>query len=223
MARRPDKFRTFDQDIRMATAGIAPERIAAELARFAKSERDRLIADRQASPMFDTFVNGVRGAAEEAVKPPGPIVYVFSYWQPVIEFTLAALRRRGPRLSGDYEASHMVMIGGQVIRPDTPISADEEVTIVATVPYARKIEVGHMRMSVERGVYQDVAQMVRSRFGGTTGAFDARYRPIEIPGGYILKGRFTRGFRKHARRDLKRDTRAGARMTYPAIIMSMKG
>lgn len=216
------KFTTFAKDIQLATAGIAPERVAADLARFAKSERDRHIARGEASGIYETFVNGVKGAAEEAVKAPGPILYVFSYWAPVIDFAMERLKRRGPRKSGAYEKSHAVMVGGQAIGSPDLIGADEEVTIVATVPYSRKIESGHMKMSVDRGVYEDVAGDLRTKFGGTTGAFDAWYRHIYLPNGYVLKGHFGRGFRPHARRDLRRDTKAGARMTYPAITMSMK-
>ena len=214
------KFSTFAKDIQLATAGLAPDRIAAELARFAKSERDQHIARGEASPVYDTFVNGVKDAREESVTAPGPILYVFAYWQPVINFAMERLKRRGPRLSGAYEDSHTVMVGGQEIAPNL-IGADEEVTLVATVPYARKIEVGHMRMAVERGIYQDVAHDVQRQFGGTTG-FSVEYRQVYIPNGYILKGVFRAGFRKHRRTGLKRDTQAGARMSYPALVMSMR-
>lgn len=217
---RASRFETFDRDIQIATAGLSPEAISAELARVAISERDRAIRLGEASPVYDTFVNGVRGAPEASVMAPGPIVYVFSYWQPIIEFTLAFLRKRSPVLSGRYAASHMVMVGGQVMRPDAPISADEEVTIVSDQPYSRKIEVGHMMMSVPRGVYDDAARQVQRRFGAVISVYDTQ---ILLPNGYILKGVFRKGYRPGARTGLRKDTRAGARMTYPALIMKLKG
>ncbi|WP_454917311.1 hypothetical protein [Xanthobacter sediminis] len=220
MARVASKFTTFDRDIQLATSDLAPEAIAAELAKLAKEERDGAIKRGEASPIYDTFVNGVRGAAEETVRAPGPILYVFSYWQPVIDFTLDFLRRRSPDKSGRYKASHSVMIGSQFIQPEAEIGADEEVTIVSTVPYSRKIEVGHMQMSVERGVYVDARKAVMQRFAGL---MNVKATQILLPNGYILKGVFRRGFRPYARTKLRKDTEAGARMTYPAIIMKMKG
>lgn len=216
---RASKFQTFDRDIQIATAGISPEAISAELARVAVTERDRVIRLGEASPVYDTFVNGVRGAPETSVKAPGPIVYVFSYWQPIIEFALAYLRKRSPVLSGRYAASHMVMVGGQVMRPDAPLSADEEVTIVSDQPYSRKIESGHMKMSVPRGVYDDAVRQIQRRFGAVISVYDTQ---ILLPNGYILKGVFRKGYRPGARTNLRKDTRAGARMTYPALIMKLK-
>lgn len=222
MAVRSSSFQTFAKDIQLATAGLAPESIGAELARFAKEERDAAIARGEASRIFDIYVNGVRGAPEEAVRAPGPILYVFSYWEPILDFAREALARRSPRLSGQYIDSQVVMVGGQVLRPDAPIAANERVMLVPTVPYARKIEVGHMHMSVPRYVVYDAAVAVAERFGGSKGALQVDMQMVQIPNGYILKGVFRRGVRPHSRRGLKRDTRAGARMTYPAIVMWMK-
>ncbi len=219
---RASKFETFDQDIQLATAGIAPDKIAAELAQFAVQQREKVIREGEASPIYDTFVNGVRGAPETSVKAPGPILYVFSYWQPIIEFTLAFLKKRSPVLSGRYAASHMVMIGSQVMRPEAPISADEEVTIVSDLPYSRKIEVGHMQMSAPRGVYADARRAVVARFGGAAGFLDVRVTQVLLPNGYVLKGHFRKGFRQYARTKLRKDTEAGARMTYPALVMKLK-
>ncbi|MFG1304158.1 hypothetical protein V5F34_08465 [Xanthobacter autotrophicus] len=217
------KFETFDRDIQLATAGLAPEKIAAELARFARQELAGVLKRGEASPIYDTFVNGIRGAAEETVKAPGPILYQFSYWQPIIAFTLDYLQRRSPVKSGRYAASHMVMIGSQIIRPDATISADEEVTIVSDQPYSRKIEAGHMQMSVPRYVYADARKAVVARFGGAKGFIEVQATQVLLPNGYILKGRFRKGFRKYARTKLRKDTEAGARMTYPALIMKLKG
>jgi hypothetical protein len=208
------------RDVELATVDLQPENLARELARFARSELANVIASGQASSIYQKFVNGREGAQEETVEPPGPILYEFSYWQPIIEFAMQFLDRRSPKLKGDYAASHRVMIGSQFISPDTQISAGEEVTIVATVPYSRKIEVGFMKMSVPDGVYEDAARAVGSQFRGMV---KVKFRMILIPNGYILKGRFRRGYKPGARRKLARDTQAGARMTYPALVMAMGG
>jgi hypothetical protein len=45
---------------------------------------------------------------------------------------------------------------------------------------------------------------------------------VTLPNGYILKGVFKRGVRPNSRTKLRKDTMAGAHMTYPAIRMSMR-
>lgn len=212
------KFQMTERDVKLATAGISPENIARELARFAVDERQKAIISGEASPTYDTYVNGRKGADESTVVPPGPILYEFSYWEPIIQFALAELNKRSPVKTGRYQGSHVVMIGSQVVSPSTQISSDEEVIIVNTQPYSRKIEVGHMRMSVQDGVYEDIRKKVQSQFGR---AVKVRVKQILLPNGYVLKGRFTRGYKKFARTKLKKDTEAGARMTYPALIMTM--
>jgi len=214
------RFETFARDLQLATADLAPNVIGRELAKLARSSLADAIAAGEASTIYTKYVNGRDGAEEESVVLPGPIVYDFSYWQPIIAFTLAELEKRSPRKSGDYIASHVVMVGSQVLRPDAEIAAGEEVSFVATVPYARKIESGFQRVSTGDAVFQDVRRRVQAQFGRVV---DVRFRMVLIANGYVLKGRFRRGYKPFARRKIRRDTEAGARMTYPAIIMRMKG
>lgn len=213
------RFEAFARDLQLATADLAPEAISRELARFARSSLADVVAAGEASTIYTKYVNGREGAEEETVVPPGPIVYDFSYWQPILAFTLAELEKRSPRKTGAYIASHVVMVGSQAIRPDAQIAAGEEVSVVATVPYARKIESGFQRVSTGDAVFQDVRRKVQSQFGR---AVDVKFRMVYIPNGYILKGHFRRGYKEFARRKLQSDTQAGARMTYPAIVMNMK-
>lgn len=213
------RFKTIERDLQMATAGIAPDAIAKELARFAREALFEAVTSGEGSPVYDTYVNGHHGASEDTVVPPGPILYVFSWWEPIIKFALEELAKRSPVKTGRYQASHQVMLGSQFIQPDTQIGADEEVTIVNTQPYSRKIEVGFMKMSVPDAVYQDVRKKVQSQFGA---AVSVQYRMVYIPNGYILKGVFRKGMKDKARTKLQKDTQAGARMTYPALVMRMK-
>jgi hypothetical protein len=213
------RFSTFSRDLQLATADMEPSAINGALARFAKDELAKAIAAGEASSIYTRYVNGREGAPEESVQAPGPIVYDFSYWQPIIAFALDFLQKRSPVLTGRYGSTHVVMLGSQVVNPTAEIGAGEEVQIVNTQPYARKIEVGHMLMSMPDGVYQDALRAVRSQFGRV---IDVRFRMVLIPGGYTLKGVFRRGYKPGARTKLKRDTQAGARMTYPSLQMRMR-
>jgi len=207
-------------DLQLCTAGIAPDKIASELAKFARSELRDAIASGEGSPIYKKFINnGNEGAEEETVIPPGPILYVFSWWDDIVQYALQTLIERSPERSGRYKKGWQVMVAGQVVADFKSIPISSEVTIINTEPYSRKIDVGHMHMSVPPFVVEDARSKVMGIFGNI---ITARRIMIAIPGGYILKGHFRRGVRPHARRKLRPDTQAGAQMTYPALAMSMK-
>lgn len=216
------RFETFDRDIVAATAGLEQSAIAAALARFSREKLAEVIASGEGSKNYDKFVNGRAGAEEESVIPPGPIVYQFNWWAPIVRFALDTLEARSPHKSGRYGISHIVMVNGAVVTDYSTIAGNAEVTIVNIQPYARKIEVGHMRMSVPPGVYEAARGIIVREFGGRSGSLDVRVKMIQIPGGYILRGHFTKGVRKFARMGLRRDTAAGQKMTYPSLSLSMR-
>lgn len=53
--------------------------------------------------------------------------------------------------------------------------------------YSRKIDVGHMRMSVPPGIVEDVRKMMLAQFGNM---ISARRTMIPLPGGYVPEGAF---------------------------------
>lgn len=213
------RLETFDRDIQVATAGLSQQAISAALAAFAKAELARLIASGEGTASYDRFVNGNAGAPEESVIPPGPILYVFRRWRQVIEFALADLEKRSPVKSGDYKFAHIPMLGGVPITNLDDVPADAEVQITNVMPYARKIEVGHMHMSVPPGVYEASRQAVQRQFGNIV---DVSMRMVQLANGYVLKGHFHQGVGRFARTKLRRDTAAGQPVTYPALVMKMR-
>lgn len=209
----------LNRKIQLATADIAPENIAKELAAFAKISLREVIQSGEGSDRFERYVNGNLDAPEESVVPPGPIVYLFHWWPEVIEYGLKVLVDRSPEKSGRYKRSWFAMVNGAVVTDYTAVPIAAQVILVNNQPYSRKIEVGHMQMSVEPGVVQDSRRTVMSRFGNTV---EVKATMVTLPGGYVLKGKFTRGFRRTARPKLRKDTMAGANMTYPALLLTMR-
>lgn len=198
-------FETFARDLQLATAGLEPVAIAAQLARFARAELADAIQRGEASPTYARFVNGREGAPEESVVPPGPILYVFSAWGEIIPWALADLEKRSPRKSGAYAFAHIVMVGGRPVSDPSAIDPSATVNIVNTQPYSRKIEFGHMRMSVPSGVYEAAAVAIERQFKD---AVDVRWTQVQLPNGYVLKGRGRR-------------SKPGERMTYPALQLKL--
>ncbi len=209
----------LNRRIALATADISPENLAKELAAFARTSLREAISEGEASDIYEKFVNGRSGVEEEQVVPPGPIVYLFQWWTDIIEFGLRTLIDRSPEQSGSYKQSWFAMVNGAVVSDYTRIPIEAQVVLTNNQPYSRKIEVGHMHMSVPPGVVEDCRRVVMRRYGNL---IDVKATMITLPGGYILKGRFTRGVRPHARRKLRKDTMAGAQMTYPSLVLTMR-
>lgn len=216
-------LKTFAADLRLATADIEPVAVGAALARFAREQLAEAIASGAASPSYDRYVNGRLGVSEFAVEPPGPILYLFAGWEEVIPWTLDRLVKRSPELRGRYKAGHTAFVDWQPVVDPAAVPRDATVIFTSPVDYVRKIEVGGQRMRVRPHIYEDVYAAVRRRFGGPSGFIDASFTYQTIPNGYVLRGRFRRGPGAFARKGLRRGTRAGDPLTYPCIVMRMRG
>ncbi len=94
--------------------------------------------------------------------------------------------------------------------------------IVNPEPYARKIDVGGMKMSVPPQIVEDARQAVKRKYP----AIEAQRTFVNLPSGldaginypvpWILKGRTKkRGF-------IRRENRAGMPITYPALVLKGK-
>lgn len=218
------RIQTFDRDLRLATADIAPAAIAKELAAFARASLSEAIANGEGSPVYDKYVNGRFGAAEESVVAPGPIVYDFIWWGEILPWVIQFLVERSPDKSGRYKRSWVVLADGAPITSARDIGLNATVWVTNTQPYSRKIDVGFMEMSVQPGLIEDARRRVMATWGN---AITARGTMVQLPSGpapapYRLKGVFKRGIRPQSRTKLRSDTRAGAMMTYPTLELKVR-
>nr|WMC97945.1 hypothetical protein RAR13_04310 [Aminobacter aminovorans] len=204
-------FESFERDLRFATKGLQPEAINRELAKFAKVELRRVISTGQASSTYERYVNHVKGALEESVKAPGPILYEFVNWPLVIRAALAELQRRSPRRSGRYAGGFIVLANGGTVQDFARIPIDAEVVIFNARPYTRKIEIGANKTGKRHvdGAKSAMARRFRDAF-----KFETRFLNVasgihpEVP--YRLKN--SQGRRK--------DRQAGGLLTYPSIVIN---
>lgn len=206
-------FETFERDIRVATAGMEPEAVSKMLAAFAREELAKAIAEGVASPEYERFVNGRRGAVEESVIPPGPILYVFTNWKLLITAALAELQKRSPRAkSGRFAASFIVIVNGALVATFEDIPADAEVIITNAQPYVRKAEVG--RLGIPKRRLFDGTKRAMARKYGESFRFETQFLNISaglhplIP--YRLRRSGGRG----------KDRQAGSALAYPSIVMN---
>lgn len=212
MAAVAGRLETFERDIALATADLSPAVVARELARFAKEELARAIASGEASPTYDRYVNGQLGLPEDAVVPPGPIVYVFSHWPLAIRTALEELRKRVPIRSGRYANGFIVLANGIIARDYAQIGGSDEVVILNVRPYTRKMETGANKSGARH--FENTRQVMNRRFRDAI-VCDLRFLDVRSglhPGvPWILK-------RSSGRR---RSSAAGQPITYPALVLNM--
>ncbi|MCG4260762.1 hypothetical protein K6W36_09200 [Acetobacter senegalensis] len=207
-----------------------------------RQNRDEFIAQGKVSPVYTTYVDGKRDTAEEAVMLQGGIVtYIFSALAQAANWALDQCRKRSPVRSGAYRDSWVILVDG-VAWQQAPakIPKGSTVWIVNTMPYARKIEVGGMRVSVPPGIVEAVRQATQRRFGSIRadkaykplqGGRDARGEPIPyvlrqagIASGMSWDKKSKTWSRKHAAYASNRaDRQAGQQMLYPTLILTEPG
>lgn len=222
-------FEAFDREIRLATAGLEAKDISAALASFARQQLTDAISA-GASPVYNLYVNGRPANSEYEVEAPGPIVYEFALWEPVITFALDELRSRSPVKSGRFRSSFIVIAQQRVVEDYDAIPARAEVIITNFQPYIRKIEGGLGNQKGKRyQVFDGTKRALARRFGNegrnTQAAFTFETKWLSISGGvhpgipYILKGhqRLSAGAKAYGRR---KDREAGQPITYPAVVMN---
>lgn len=205
-----------------ASALLPPAQLARVFAQAARQIRDDAIAAGDAPKRFATFVDGRAGAAEESVRTDGTgtILYKFSALADAAAFALAYVQARSPVDSGAYRNAWLVAVDGRKWPGAlTDIPAGAEVMIVNPEPYARKIDVGGMKMSVPPQIVENARQAVKSAYPAVRAERAFVNLPpslsagINYPVPWILQPRGKRsGF-------IRRDNRAGMPITYPALIL----
>jgi hypothetical protein len=115
------------------------------------------------------------------------IVFRYLAMQELVDFALQTLRERSPvgtgadKHPGLYRDSHAVFLNGSVVS-DGDVSAfraGDQINISNPMPYARKIEIGHGRMSLPGHVYEDAALIVAQRFGNSA-AIKFTFMPVRF-------------------------------------------
>jgi hypothetical protein len=158
------------------------------LVRVAKREHGRIMAADPQPKSFTRFVDGRQGAAEEAVKANGVILYQYPRLDVVAQFAMETLFDLSPVRSGEYRMSHTLFLNGVAVANLAGWNPGDEVSITNLVPYSRKIEVGNMTMRVPGSsrVYQQARRVIMSRYGNVAG-IEFTYRGIAS--GAVITGR----------------------------------
>lgn len=146
----------------------SPQARSARLAKVAQEgiaeiRKRNAAASGGADPEPTIFVDGMKGAALESVRPGGVIIAEFNPVLSVVEWIAEQLVLTSPALTGRYARSHLLFVDGVEHDPSTPMTIGEEYVFLNAVPYARKLDRGASDQAPD-GVYEAVAAVANKRF-----------------------------------------------------------
>ncbi len=169
-------------DIVMQATREATQRVLIEVA---KREHGKIMAATPKPSTFRRFVDGVEGVREEAARPFGVIQYDYIRLDAAVQFAMETLFDLSPVLSGDYRMAHTLFVDDVAASNLANWRPGSTIVISNFVPYARKIELGKMKMRVSGTdrVYAQAERIVRRRFGNMARIFFT-YRGI-VGGGVV--------------------------------------
>jgi len=173
------RTRGVREEFRIGTErGLEAARLVA--VEVAKREHGRVMTTEPRPRSFQRYVDGREGVPEEALQLGGVIVYDYPRIDLVVEYAVAVLIERSPfgrPEGGHYRDEHRVFLNGSEVANATAWRPGDTVEIINQMPYARRIEVGAMKMLVPGTdhVYAQAQQIVR-RTWGAIAQIDFRWR-----------------------------------------------
>lgn len=198
------------QIFRIAAKSAADE-VRKSLIATAKREHARIMTTEPRPTRFTREVDGVMGAREEQVRQGGIIRYRYPRLEQVVQFAMETLFDLSPVLSGDYRNAHVLFVNGTPATNLQSWDGTGEVVITNSLPYARKIEVGKMRMRVpgSERVYQQAAEIVKRRFANQA---SVKFTYRGIVGNVMADAMPLRSGRSRANRNLR----------FPALVITSR-
>lgn len=206
-----------EQIINLNLEKFSPEAARRKHIEIAKKGLEAFLSRQQDKPSYRLVVDGFAASSEENVKPFGVIQYVFLRMSLVGKFALITARDLSPVQSGKYKRSWILVADGELVSENSIPNNTKELVLVNNVPYARKIQVrGARKRNVPPGIVEKIKQLVLRQYRNT---ITAEMRYIELQNAYVLRKDYVQK-RRNGRRRLH--TKAGAELTYPALIMTQK-
>jgi hypothetical protein len=162
------------KQVEVNVQGLEPSTASRAIALAAYRERDRVIAESIArcglKPTYRYLVDNRANVPFESVRPDGKILLAWHYLAEIAQDVMEHLVERSPHDTGTYIRGLILMING--VESDFS-QIDENTTdlrIVASVNYARRLEVGHdgkggyFSKLVEPHIVQETAALAAKRY-----------------------------------------------------------
>jgi len=142
-----DQLDALANDITINARGLAEDAVVEALQQQTITELREVSAKESARaggipPIPTLVIDGVEGAPLTSIKPNSQIVILWNYMPEVCFKTYLALSQRAPRREGKYIEGLLIYIDRQPGELSAITANTQEVRFVASVPYARRLEVG---------------------------------------------------------------------------------
>lgn len=213
-------LRGYVETLRVQASALTADAARAAMVITAERARDRVLAGTPKPSGYRQIVDGIEGAPLTAVRPDGVIVFAWQYLGFVVRDTFDALVARSPNRSGAYIAGIKVSVDGRWTDPDEIPAGTLSATIVATVPYARRLEVGRdsaggpFVRQVAPHIVEETAITARALWGSLA-SFNFRYVDLAEAHALTAAGRVRWHFRNG--RAVRGSRRTDTVVRYPAI------
>lgn len=208
----PARMRPFVQQVGVRQR----ENARMALVAIAHAEERRVIQQQRArsggiAPTLTRIVDGRRGAAYETVRENGVIILQWGYLREIAAVVMQRLKARAPEISGEYKRGLRLFFGNQEVTggADSIPAAARAFTVVATVPYARRLEVGRDKdggafvAQVQPHIVGETAQFLANDYRGVA-TVRFTYAGLEGPAADVARSArasaTNRGERRAARR-----------------------
>lgn len=165
----------------------------------ARAEEARVLKEQTArtggiAPTLTRIVDGRRGGDYDAVREGGVIILQWRYLREIAAVALRRLRERAPELSGAYKRGLVLFVGdGEAGLSAGGIpAAAQRLTVVATQPYSRRLEVGKdaaggpFVVQVAPHIVQETAALLANDYRGVA---TVRFTYEDVEGPAAARGR----------------------------------
>lgn len=181
------------------------------------------------APLVRVVIDGVPDASLSAIKPDSIIVLLWNYLPEVSIRTYEALKLRSPKRTGHYIEGILTFIDGALGLLSEITIDTREVRIVATVDYARRLEVGKTEsgrafvQQVAPHIVEETAIVAKSKFSDLAAI---SYSYVDLSGAFALsaKGMIPRhlegGKWRHGHTPRIRHGMMEAHVRNPAILIT---
>lgn len=209
----PVALRGFIDTLTVNTSNMTRSAAHDALVRTAEAARSRVLSSIPAPSSYRQIVDGAEGAPLTAVRPDGTIVFAWQYLGEVVARTYEMVVSSSPRDTGAYIAGIVVLADGTQVDVNAVPPDAAQVYIVASVPYARRLEIGKRESGapfVLQVPYQNMEHLatVAHRLYNTLAAISFEY--VDLTNPYVVRN-------ASARR--RRNGKLSGVIQYPAILI----
>ena len=204
----PEAIGGFIANLTVNVAGLTEEAAKSLMVRTATAAKERVQRGTPSPSDYRQIVDGREGAPLTAVRADGTIIFAWSYAGEVVKRIYELMVAKAPRLKGQYIRGLLVMADGRETAPTAIPAGAAAYHVVASVPYARRLEVGKRRngrpfvIQVPMHNVEATAIEARKLFGTLA---DISYTYVDLAGAHQL------------RRPIRRGRRVQTEVRYPAI------